>query len=46
MYRVAKGFVTVDAGESVRPHVKEMKRSLKTRRRRNAATESPDAAKK
>jgi hypothetical protein len=46
VYRVAKGFITVDAGDSVRPHVKEMKRSLKSRRRRNAATESPDAAKK
>ena len=46
VYRVAKGFVTVDAGDTVRPHVAEMKRSLKPRRRRNAAPESPDAAKK
>ena len=37
LYRVAKGFVTVDAGDAVRPHVKEMKRSLRGRRRRNNA---------
>lgn len=34
VYRVGKGFVTIDAGDSLRPHVAEMKRSLKGRRRR------------
>jgi hypothetical protein len=34
VYRVAKGFITIDAGDSVRPHVAEMKRSLAGRRRR------------
>ena len=34
VYRVAKGFVTIDAGDAVRPHVAEMKRALKGRRRR------------
>jgi hypothetical protein len=28
LYRVAKGFVTVDAGDGVRPHVDAMKRAL------------------
>jgi hypothetical protein len=45
VYRVAKGFVTIDAGDAVRTHVADMKRALKTRRRRNAAPESPIAAK-
>ena len=36
LYRVAKGFVTVDAGDSVRPHVTEMKRSLTRRRTKKA----------
>ncbi|HEY0141834.1 MAG TPA: hypothetical protein VGF48_13125 [Thermoanaerobaculia bacterium] len=40
LYRVAKGFVTVDAGDAVRPHVTEMKRSLAGRRRRKT-TPSP-----
>lgn len=34
LYRVAKGFVTVDAGDAVRPHVREIKRALGGRRRR------------
>lgn len=34
LYRVAKSFTTVDAGDSVRPHVTEMQNSLRTRRRR------------
>lgn len=34
LYRVAKSFTTVDAGDAVRPHVTEMQRSLRTRRRR------------
>lgn len=37
VYRVAKGFVTLDAGDAVRPHVKELKRSLTGRRRRKIA---------
>lgn len=37
LYRVAKGFVTVDAGDAVRPHVSEMKRALRGRRRRHGA---------
>ena len=42
VYRVAKGFVTVDAGDPVRPHVAEMKRSLQGRRRRkNDASPEP-----
>ncbi len=32
-YRVAKGFVTVDAGDGVRPHLYELKRSLVPRRK-------------
>ena len=48
VYRVAKGYVTVDAGDAVRPHVAEMKRSLKGRRRRknDTAPEAQTAAKK
>ena len=37
LYRVAKGFVTVDAGDAVRPHVSEMKQSLVSRRRKKPA---------
>lgn len=44
LYRVAKGYVTLDAGDSVRPHVTEMKRSL-NRRRRKPLAETPIAAK-
>ena len=33
LYRVAKGFVTVDAGDGVRPHLYELKRSLVPRRK-------------
>ncbi|HYC91364.1 MAG TPA: hypothetical protein VEO54_19240 [Thermoanaerobaculia bacterium] len=48
VYRVAKGFVTVDAGDAVRPHVTELKRSLRPRRRRknDAVPEVQIAAKK
>lgn len=48
VYRVAKGFVNVDAGDSIRPHVTELKRSLRGRRRRknDAAPEAQIAAKK
>lgn len=46
VYRMAKGFLTVDAGDAVRPHVTELKRSLATRRRRRIVppTEAPLAA--
>jgi hypothetical protein len=40
LYRVAKGYITLDAGGSVRPHVTEMKRSL-LRRRRKPARKNP-----
>lgn len=44
LYRVAKGFITVDAGDTVRPHVAEMKRLIRGRRRRKApASEVPIA---
>jgi hypothetical protein len=47
-YRVAKGFVTVDAGDAVRTHVTQIKRSLQGRRRRKNGTapEAQIAAKK
>jgi hypothetical protein len=45
VYRVAKGFITIAAGDTVRTHVADMKRALKARRRRNAAPEPPIAAK-
>ncbi|HUP61285.1 MAG TPA: hypothetical protein VNA69_12780 [Thermoanaerobaculia bacterium] len=45
VYRVAKGFVTVDAGDAMRPHVSEMKRSLGGRRRRkNGASPAVEIA--
>ena len=34
LYRVAKGFATVDAGEAIRPHVSVMKQALGGSRRR------------
>jgi hypothetical protein len=34
LYRVAKGYITVDAGDAVRTHVSDIKRSLVPRRRR------------
>jgi hypothetical protein len=46
LYRVAKGYITVDAGDSVRPHVKEMRRTLNRPPRRKAAAASPGAVKK
>jgi hypothetical protein len=48
VYRIAKGLVTIDAGDAVRPHVTEMKRSLRGRRRRKNGTapEAPIAVKK
>ena len=41
LYRIAKGYVTVDAGDVIRPHVLEMKHALKassSRRRKKPAT--------
>lgn len=38
LYRMAKGYVTSDAGDAVRPHVAEMKRSLVRQPRRKAVT--------
>lgn len=50
VYRVAKGYVTVDAGDAVRPHVTEIKRSLVRgggrRRRRNTPAPDPQIAAK
>ena len=44
LYRVAKGYVTLDAGDPARPHLEEMKRALVPARRRKAA--DPNAARK
>ena len=44
LYRVAKGFITVDAGDAVRTHVEEMKRTLVRPRRKKAEKIPPDAA--
>ena len=41
LYRVAKGFVTVDAGEPARPHVREMKQALAGGRRRKKPAAAP-----
>jgi hypothetical protein len=41
LYRVAKGYITVDAGESVRPHVAEMKKELVPARRRKKPATAP-----
>jgi hypothetical protein len=38
LYRMAKGYVTSDAGDAVRPHLAEMKRSLVRQSRRKAVT--------
>jgi len=46
LYRLAKSYVTLDAGDSVRPELAEMKRTLIPRRRKVAvAPEPPDAVK-
>jgi hypothetical protein len=44
LYRVAKGFVSVDAGEPVRPHVAEMKQALAGSRRRKKPAAAPKPA--
>jgi hypothetical protein len=48
LYRVGKGYVTLDAGDSMRPHVIEMKRALvrPARRKRSAEGEPAVTAKK
>ena len=46
VYRVAKGFVTVDAGDAVRPHVAEIKQALHGRRRKKPAAAPAQAAAK
>ncbi len=49
LYRIAKGYVTLDAGDNVRTHLGEMKRTLvrAPRRKRNAgAPDTSVAAKK
>ena len=45
LYRIAKGYVTLDVGDSVRPHVAEMKRSL-TRRPSKKSAAQPEPAPK
>lgn len=45
LYRVAKGYVTLDAGDPVRTHLGEMKRAL-VRPRRRKAPDPPVAEKK
>jgi hypothetical protein len=46
LYRVAKGFITLDAGDPVRTHVADMKRTLTRprRSRKNAPPAEPDTA--
>lgn len=44
LYRVAKGYVTLDAGDAVRTHVTEMKRSLTRRRRKPTPEDTPPPA--
>jgi len=44
LYRIAKGYVTLDIGDSVRPHVDEMKRAIsRPRRKKNSAPTEPKA---
>ena len=47
LYRLAKGYVTMDAGDAVRPHLSEMKRALvrPPRRTRNAEATPEGTAK-
>jgi len=43
LYRIAKGYVTLDVGDSVRPHVAEMKRSLvRPSSKKSGAKPKPD----
>jgi hypothetical protein len=41
LYRIGKGYVSLDVGESVRPHVDEMRRSLGRRRKKSSAQTEP-----
>src|SRR6185436_59503 len=42
LYRMGQGYVAQDAGDPMRPHVTEMKRSLRrTRRKKTAASPQP-----
>lgn len=45
VYRVAKGFITADAGDAVRPHVAEMKRVIAGRRRKTPTPTTPTTTK-
>lgn len=40
LYRMAKGYVTLDVGEPVRPHVADMKRTLTRARRKRVSPET------
>jgi hypothetical protein len=45
LYRMGKGYVTADAGDAVRPHLADLKRTLVPARRRKAAPPAqPEAA--
>lgn len=47
LYRVAKGYITLDVGDPVRTHVADMKRTLtRPRRRKSAPPVQPDVAAK
>jgi hypothetical protein len=46
LYRVAKGYVTADEGDAVRPHVEELGRALAPRRRKPAPPPDEEVAKK
>jgi hypothetical protein len=46
IYRLGKGYVTLDAGDAVRPHVEEIKRTLVPRRRKSASAPDETAVKK
>ncbi len=45
LYRLGKGFVTLDAGDPVRTHVSDMKRALVRRKKVATAPEAPEAKK-
>ena len=45
LYKIGKGYVTLDVGEPVRPHVDEMKRTLgRSRRKKSSAQTEPKTA--
>lgn len=43
LYRLGKGYVTLDAGDAVRPELAEMKRTLVPARRRKVAAAPPES---